>query len=74
LRTLLDRSPDPADRPSWRVSLARRGRSRAANLLQHAVTERQAVFDGFDERELASLAAALDRIDDNVRRLLAGEP
>ena len=73
-RGYLNRRPDPADRRSWLVSLTPRGRSRTANLLQHAVAERQAVFEGFDERELAALAAALDRVDDNVRRLLAEEP
>jgi DNA-binding MarR family transcriptional regulator len=66
------RSPDPADRRSFLVSLTPRGRSRTARLLRHAVTERRLVFDGFEEPELAALAAALDRIDDNVRRLLAG--
>jgi hypothetical protein len=36
-----------------------------------SIDERQRVFEGFDDAELDTLAAALDRIDENVRRLLA---
>ena len=67
----LRRSPDPADRRSWLISLTPRGRSRTKRLLEHAVEERRLVFDGFDEPELDALAEALDRIDANVRPLLA---
>ena len=35
------------------------------------MTERERVFAGLSEAELAAFASALDRIDDNVRRLLA---
>jgi DNA-binding MarR family transcriptional regulator len=67
----VERAPDPADRRSWLVSLTPQGRRRTDRLLRRVVAERQLVFDGFDESELASMVRALDRIDDNVRRLLA---
>jgi DNA-binding MarR family transcriptional regulator len=70
-RGYLERSPDPADRRSSLLSLTRRGDALSKTLLDHAVTERQLVFEGFDDDELDLLAAALDRIDANVRRLLA---
>jgi DNA-binding MarR family transcriptional regulator len=67
----LDRSPDPTDRRSWLLSLTKRGRALATVLHGSAIEERQRVFDGFDVDELDALAAALDRIDENVRKLLA---
>jgi DNA-binding MarR family transcriptional regulator len=70
-RGYLRRSPEPADRRSWLISLTPDGRSRTDGLLEDAVTERQLVFEGFGEDELAALATALDRIDHNVRRLLS---
>lgn len=73
-RGLVRRSPDPADRRSWLLSLTTEGREVTARLLDHAITERQLVFDGFGDDELDALAAALDRIDANVRRLLSSPP
>lgn len=69
-RGYVERSPDPADRRSWLVSLTRRGKSRTDRLLRKVVAERQLVFDGFADSELAAMLSALDRIDQNVRRLL----
>jgi DNA-binding MarR family transcriptional regulator len=66
----VQRSPDPADRRSWLLSLTTSGEKRATGLLERAVAERRLVFDGFDEGELSTIITALDRIDDNVRRLL----
>ena len=68
------RSPDPADRRSWSISLTAAGQARVDRLVERVVAERRLVFDGFGEDELAALVAALERIDDNVRRLLAGGP
>jgi DNA-binding MarR family transcriptional regulator len=67
----LRRSPDPADRRSRLLSLTPAGRARADAMFAVAIEERPLVFAGFDERELAALADALDRIDANVRGLLA---
>jgi len=73
-RGLVRRSPDPADRRSYLLSLTRQGRDITEELLDKTISERQLVFDGFDEDELDTLAAALDRIDANVRRLLSSKP
>jgi MarR family transcriptional regulator, transcriptional regulator for hemolysin len=67
----IQRSPDPADRRSWLLSLTPSGRARTDAMFARAIAERPLVFAGFDEGELAALADALDRIDANVRRLLA---
>jgi MarR family transcriptional regulator, transcriptional regulator for hemolysin len=67
----LERSADPADRRSWLVSLTKAGRALVTTLRRSSVRERQRVFDGLGEDELDMLAGALDRIDDNVRALLA---
>lgn len=69
-RGYVERTPDPVDRRSWLVSLTDSGHVLAANLLERAVDERQAVFAGFDDDELDRLADMLDRIDANVRALL----
>ena len=73
-RGLVRRSPDPADRRSWLLSLTKQGRQVTTRLLDHTITERQLVFDGFADDELDALAAALDRIDANLRRLLSSTP
>jgi DNA-binding MarR family transcriptional regulator len=73
-RGLVRRSPDPADRRSYLLSLTKEGLGATEELLDKSISERRLVFDGFDEGELDVLAAALDRIDANVRQLLSGEP
>jgi DNA-binding MarR family transcriptional regulator len=73
-RGYVARSPDPADRRSWLVSLTALGRRRADRVLRRVVSERQLVFDGLTERELAAMVSTLDRIDDNLRALLADAP
>jgi MarR family transcriptional regulator, transcriptional regulator for hemolysin len=70
----LTRSADPADRRSSLLTLTEHGRARTSALLDRVVDQRRQVFEGFDDGELDALAAALDRIDDNVRRLLAPDP
>lgn len=70
-RGLVRRSPDPADRRSWSLALTPDGRERVDRLLERTVAERQLVFAGLGADELAALDTALQRIDDNVRRLLA---
>ena len=67
----IERAPDPTDRRSWHVSLTKQGRALVDAIFEGAVDERQRVFAGFDDRELDQLADALDRIDHNVRELLA---
>lgn len=67
----VERSPDPADRRSWLLSLTPAGRARTAALFARAIDERPRVFAGLEEHELAALADALDRIDANVRGLLS---
>ena len=69
-RGYVERSPDPADRRSWLVSLTRAGQVLAADVLERAVEERRVVFAGFSDTELDALASMLDRIDGNVRALL----
>ena len=70
-RGLVARTPDPADRRSWLVALTPDGVRLAAALERHVVAERAAVFAGFDERDLATFERLLDRLDDNLRGLLA---
>jgi DNA-binding MarR family transcriptional regulator len=53
------------------VSLTRHGSAVASSIQAAAVDERSRVFAGFDDRELDTLATALDRIDENVRALLS---
>lgn len=70
----VQRSPDPADRRSWSLTLTPDGRARTAELLVHVVDERRRVFAGFTDDDLDALAATLARIDVNVRGLLAEPP
>ncbi len=70
-RGFVERSPDATDRRSWLVSLTTTGKTLAAELLERAAGERHVVFAGFEPIELDSLATMLDRIDANVRTLLA---
>jgi DNA-binding MarR family transcriptional regulator len=73
-RGYVKRSPDPADRRSWLLSLTKRGVTRLERITDRVMEQRQLVFAGFDDAELDRLAAALDRIDSNVRALLAEPP
>jgi DNA-binding MarR family transcriptional regulator len=70
-RGLVARTPDPADRRSWLVRLTPAGSRLASTLEHHVVAERAAVFSGFDARDLGTLERLLDRLDDNLRGLLA---
>ncbi len=70
-RGFVGRNPDPTDRRSWLVGLTPAGRRLAASLQHHAITERRAVFDGFTNDDLDRLESLLDRLDDNLRDLLA---
>jgi MarR family transcriptional regulator, transcriptional regulator for hemolysin len=73
-RGYVERSPDLADRRSSLLTLTEYGVSRTSVLLDQAVGERRAVFAGFNDAELDHLAALLDRVDANLRRLLAACP
>jgi DNA-binding MarR family transcriptional regulator len=70
-RGLVARTPDPDDRRSWLVRLTPAGARLATALERHVVDERAAVFAGFDDRDLGALERLLDRLDDNLRDLLA---
>ncbi len=70
----VERLPDPADRRSWLLRLTPAGRALATHLFERTVAERRLVFDGFDDDELTAIAAALDRIDSNVRARLSDRP
>ena len=67
----VQRSPDPADRRSWSVTLTPAGQERTAELPAHVVDERRRVFGGFGQDELDALAGTLARVEENVRGLLA---
>ena len=70
-RGLVERTSDPADRRSWLVRLTPAGLRLATALERHVVAERAAVFAGFDDHDLGMLERLLDRLDDNLRDLLA---
>lgn len=75
----VERRPAPDDRRSKLVSVTPEGRRVASKLHERAVDERRRVFAGFDERQLAALTDALDRIEDNIRpglseRSVASDP
>lgn len=69
-RDLVTRSTDPVDRRSSLLSVSERGGAVVSALHSSAVEERRRVFAGFDDAELDRLAAALDRIDENLREAL----
>jgi DNA-binding MarR family transcriptional regulator len=69
-RKLLTRRANRADLREAFLSLTPAGRARTAALFARAIDERPRVFAGLEERELAALADALNRIDANVRALL----
>ena len=68
---LVERAADPTDRRSLSLSVRPEGQRLAERITSAAVAERSAVFAGFTARELDQLAGLLDRLDDNVRALLA---
>ena len=68
---LVDRSPDPKDRRAKTLALTASGTKLAKKLDQMAIEERHRVFEGFTAREMCALVKVLDRLDDNVRPLLA---
>ena len=67
-------SASGSSRPTQLAAEFPAGRVLATNPFERTVAERRLVFDGFDDDELAAMAAALDRIDDNVRRRLSDRP
>lgn len=70
---LVQRKPDPDDRRNRILSLTPSGQQLARHLHHRAVEERRRVFNGFDQDQLDHLKAALDRLDANVRPLLAND-
>jgi DNA-binding MarR family transcriptional regulator len=69
-RGLVERASDPTDRRSWLVGLTGAGRALVRRLRPHVMEERERVFANFSAAQQAALVAALDRLDDNLRRLL----
>ena len=65
------RSPDPSDRRSCNVALTPKGQTLTDQINAAAIDERAAVFAGFSARDLDQLAGLLDRLDGNLRGLLA---
>lgn len=65
------RSQDPADRRSWHVSLTPLGAKRLDAMYDAVVRERDRVFAGLEPTEVESLSRALDRVDENLREILA---
>ena len=70
-RGLVERNPDPDDRRSWLVQLTPAGSRLATSLRRHAIALRTDVFAGFDNADLDHLGDLLDRVDTNLRGLLA---
>ena len=70
---LVERHPDPDDRRGRILQLTATGTDLAIELHERSVTERQLVFDGFTEADLAVLTDVLDRLDGNVRPFLMNE-
>ena len=68
------RSPDPSDRRSCNVALTASGQTLTDQITAGAIKERAAVFAGFSAGDLDHLAGLLDRLDGNVRGLLATAP
>lgn len=72
-RGLVERRPDPTDGRSHELHLTAPGRELVDSLHPQVVAAREAVFAGFDAAELDALAAALDRLDENLAGLLDPE-
>ena len=70
---LVEREVDPEDRRGRILTLTTEGNALCQDLLSQAVAERQRVFEGFSERELAALTDALDRLEANTRKLLRND-
>ena len=73
-RGIVERVADPIDRRAWLIRLTVDGRTLATRLQARVTDERRAVFAGFDDADLDRLESLLDRIDDNLRRLLSNAP
>ena len=65
------RSPDPSDRRTCNVALTASGQTLADKINEAAIKERAVVFAGFRSADLDHLASLLDRLDGNLRGLLA---
>lgn len=68
---LVERRPDPDDGRARVLVATEEGRRVTAELKRRAIDERRRVFAGLDDDELATFLATLDRVQANVRGLLA---
>lgn len=71
---LVERHSDPADRRSRVLTLSADGSALADVLHERSVKERRRVFSGFSTDDLNTLTETLDRLDANVRPMLANDP
>jgi DNA-binding MarR family transcriptional regulator len=70
---LVERRPDPEDRRVWRLYLTEQAEPMVTRLRAVAEDVLAEVFQGVDEKEIAALRGALERLRDNVTAMEAAE-
>jgi DNA-binding MarR family transcriptional regulator len=70
---LVERRPDPEDRRAWRLYLTEQAEPMVTRLRAVAEDVLAEVFQGVDEKEIAALRGALERLRDNVTAMEAAE-
>jgi DNA-binding MarR family transcriptional regulator len=70
---LVERRPDPLDRRAWRLYLTEQAEPMVTRLRAVAEDVLAEVFQGVDEKEIAALRGALERLRDNVTAMEAAE-
>jgi DNA-binding MarR family transcriptional regulator len=70
---LVERRPDPEDRRAWRLYLTEQAEPMVTRLRAVAEDVLAEVFQGVDEKEIAALRGALERLRDNVTSMEAAE-
>ncbi len=67
----VERTEDPDDRRARVLALTRQGKARARRLAGDVRAEREIVFAGVSDSDLATLTSVLDQVDANLRPVLA---